>query len=74
MNGIIEVIDKANGILNDIVWGWPAIIMILFTGVLLTVRTKCLQVRKFGDALDTTIVSTLREAKKNKGKKSITFV
>lgn len=69
MNGIIEVIDKANGILNDIVWGWPAIIMILFTGVLLTVRTKCLQVRKFGDALDTTIVSTLREAKKNKGKK-----
>ena len=44
INSIIEVIDEA-------VWGLPLIILILFTGFLLTVRLGLLQVRHLGKAL-----------------------
>ena len=44
INAIIEVIDEA-------VWGLPLIILILFTGFLLTVRLGLLQVRHLGKAL-----------------------
>lgn len=44
INVIIEVIDEA-------VWGLPLIILILFTGFLLTVRLGLLQVRHLGKAL-----------------------
>ena len=44
INSVIEVIDEA-------VWGLPLIILILFTGFLLTVRLGLLQVRHLGKAL-----------------------
>ena len=48
MEKILEVIATINSAINGVVWGWPMIILILGTGIYLTVRTKCLQVRKFG--------------------------
>ncbi len=66
LDKIISAIEKGNNVLNGIVWGWPMIIMILGTGILLTVLTRFLQVRKFKDSLNSTIVPTLKSLGKKK--------
>lgn len=45
------------------------IIMILGTGILLTIRTRLLQVRKFGESMSSTIVPAVKDMGKKKGKK-----
>ena len=65
----ISGVESVNGFINSLVWGWPVIILILGTGILLTVRTKLLQVRHFGESLNTTIIPALKSLgsrKKNK--------
>ena len=57
---IVNGISKVNSFINDLVWGWPMIVLILGTGILLTVRTKCMQVHKFGTSLNETIVPTVK--------------
>jgi len=75
MKEVLEFIAKVNDAVNGVVWGWPMIILILGTGILLTVRTKVLQVRKFKTSLAETIVPTVKSiGKKHKsinGEKSI---
>ncbi len=66
-NKIVNGIEKANGKVNEIVWGMPMIVLILGVGLLLTILTKFLQVRKFGTSVDKTIGDTFRSMKK-KGK------
>ena len=65
---ILSAVEKVNGAINDFVWGIPMIVMILGTGLLLTIRTRFLQVRKFGESLSTTIVPTIRSIGKSKKK------
>ena len=65
---IISVIEKINNTVNGIVWGWPVIILILGTGILLTIRTKGLQIKHFGDSLNTTIIPTIKSLGKKKDK------
>ena len=69
---IIAVVTKVNSAINGVVWGWPMIILILGTGILLTVLTKCMQVGKFGTSLKETILPTIKsigKKKKNVSKK-----
>ena len=68
-DSVINTITKANDFVNGIVWGWPMIVMILGTGILLTVRTRVLQVRKFGESMSTTIVPAVRDMGKKDKKK-----
>ena len=63
---IISTIESVNNTLNGIVWGWPVIILILGTGILLTVRTGCLQIRHFPDSLNSTILPTLKSLGRKK--------
>ena len=64
---IIEAITNVNAAINGVVWGWPVIILILGTGLLLSIRTGFLQLRKFGDSWGSTIGSTFKTiGKKNK--------
>lgn len=66
---IIDFIAKVNSAVNGVVWGMPMIILILGTGILITVRTRVMQVRKFGESVGATIVPAVREiGKKKKGK------
>ncbi len=65
---LITQIESINNTVNGIVWGWPVIILILGTGILLTVRTRALQVRHFGESLNTTIIPTLKGLGKKKQK------
>ena len=60
MEKILEIIANVNNAINGVVWGWPMIILILGAGILLTIRTRFLQVRKFGTSWDETIISTVK--------------
>lgn len=46
-----ESISNAVHLLNRIVWGLPALVLILFTGLYYTVKTRCLQGRCLGKSL-----------------------
>lgn len=48
---MLEQIAAWNGWLNGFVWGWPTIVLLLGTGVLLTVLTGGVQFRYLGFAL-----------------------
>ncbi len=69
MEKILEVVEKVNGDINNLVWGWPMIILILGTGILLTVRTKVMQVRKFNMSLNETLGKTFKSVGKKNDKK-----
>lgn len=76
MDKFFEWVAQVNSVINGIVWGWPMIILILGTGILLTIRTKALQVRKFGLSCKETIVPTMKSigkkhANKNTGERTI---
>ena len=53
------------------VWGWPTIILILATGIFMTVRLRALQVGKFGYMMKTTIVPTVKSIGKKREKDSV---
>ncbi|MBQ7376797.1 MAG: alanine:cation symporter family protein [Clostridia bacterium] len=57
---IIAVVTKVNDAINGVVWGWPMIILILGTGILLTIRTRGLQVRRFALSWSSTILPVFR--------------
>ncbi len=50
-----EKIASINSVVNSFIWGVPAMICIIGVGILLTVRTRCIQVRKFGVSMKNTI-------------------
>ena len=52
---MIEWVRLVNGAVNDFVWGVPAMVCILGVGLLLSVRTGFLQIRRFPYAIHTTI-------------------
>jgi AGCS family alanine or glycine:cation symporter len=59
----MEQIATWNAWLNELVWGWPAIVLLLGTGVVLTILTRGVQFRLLGLAL--------REVLGKLGKKSV---
>lgn len=71
-NSIISTVEKVNDWLNGIVWGWPMIILILGTGLLITIRLKVMQVRKFKESIDGTIVPAIKGLRrKNKSEDKV---
>ena len=52
---MIEIITRVNQVVNNFIWGLPAMVCILGVGLLLSVRTKFLQIRKFPYAIKTTL-------------------
>ena len=55
MAQIFEAIAKGNKWLNDIVWGVPALVLLMGAGIILTVGLKGFQFRKFGYAMKNTV-------------------
>lgn len=45
---MVEFITNVNSFVNNIVWGWPALILLSFVGVLMTVLTKFFQLSHIG--------------------------
>ena len=58
---MIETITAVNDAVNHFIWGIPAMISIIGVGLLLSVRTRFLQIRKFPYAIKTTIGRMFRK-------------
>ncbi len=74
MEQFIEKIASVNGAVNSAVWGLPGLILLIGTGVLLTVGTKFFQISHFGHWWKQTIVSVFKKdskSTKNTDKKAI---
>ena len=52
---MLEIITNVNNAVNGVVWGWPALILLAFVGVLMTCLTKFFQVSHFGHWVKMTI-------------------
>ena len=48
---MLHTIESVNSVINDSIWGVPAMICIIGVGLYLSIRTRFLQIRKFGYAI-----------------------
>ena len=51
----LDGVAKVNGVVNSMVWGVPALALLAFVGILMTVLTKVFQVTHFGHWIKKTI-------------------
>lgn len=58
---MLATIESINSVVNNFIWGVPAMICIIGVGLLLSVRTRFLQIRKFPYAMKVTIGRMLRK-------------
>ena len=58
---MVEMITAINQAVNNFIWGVPAMICIIGVGLLLSVRTKFIQIRKLPYAIKTTIGRMFRK-------------
>lgn len=56
METIMEWLLDVNDFVNDLVWGWPFLILIVGTGVYLTFRTQFIPFTKFGYIIKNTFL------------------
>lgn len=66
----MKTVAAINSALNDIVWGVPAMVLILGVGLIFTIATRGLQFRKFGFAMKSTLGTMF--SKKGAGKGAVT--
>ena len=50
---MVETIERINSVVNGIVWGIPAMVCVLGVGIYLTVRSRGVQFRRFGQIMKT---------------------
>ena len=55
MENIVQTVTNINNSVNGFVWGMPMLIMLVGTGILMTILTKAFQVSKFGHWMKNTI-------------------
>ena len=67
MQGFIDGLTNVNGAINGVVWGIPMLVLLVGTGIMLTIRTKGLQFRKFGYAMRNTIGKVFQKQEAGKG-------
>ena len=74
MNKLIEIITNVNNAVNGAVWGLPGLILLIGTGILLTVGTRVFQISFLGHWWKNTIASVFKKdsaATKKTDKKTI---
>ncbi len=55
MDKFVEVVTNVNGAVNGFVWGLPMLVLLVGTGILMTLLTKVFQVSHFGHWMKETI-------------------
>ena len=63
----MELILNINNFINGIVWGPVMLFLLVGTGIYLTVRCGCLQARRFGFIMRSTLGSLFRKTEKKAG-------
>ena len=61
MNGFLDGVTNVNNAVNGVVWGVPALALLAFVGVLMTVLTKVFQVTHFGHWMKKTIGAVFKD-------------
>ena len=64
---MLETIESINNVVNNFIWGVPAMICIVGVGLLLSIRTGFLQIRKFPYAMKVTIGRMLKKREASDG-------
>ena len=64
---MLETVKEINSVVNNLVWGVPAIVCILGVGLFLSVRTVFFQFRKFPDAIKNTIGKMFKKTEAKEG-------
>lgn len=64
---MLHTIESVNSVINDFIWGVPAMICIIGVGLYLSIRIGFLQIRKFGYAIQTTIGRMFRKKEASDG-------
>ena len=64
---MLATIESINNVVNNFIWGVPAMICIVGVGLLLSVRTGFLQIRKFPYAMKVTIGRMLKKREASDG-------
>ena len=64
---MLEMIKNINDIVNGLVWGVPAMVCIIGVGVLMSVRTKFIQFRKFPYAMKATLGKIFKKSEAGHG-------
>ncbi len=58
---MLEVVTNINNAVNNVVWGWPALILLFAVGLLMTILTKGFQFTHFGHWMKNTIGAIFRD-------------
>ena len=58
---MLEIVTKVNDFVNGIVWGWPALILLSFVGVLMTCLTKFFQISHIGHWIKMTVGAMFKD-------------
>ena len=61
MEGFLGVVEFVNDKVNNFVWGWPALILLAFVGILMTILTKFFQVSHIGHWFKNTIGAIFKD-------------
>ena len=63
----MALIESINSAINGFVWGVPMLVLLVGTGILMTLRTRGVQFRKFGYAMKNTIGKIFHKTAAGKG-------
>ena len=58
---MLQIITDINNAVNNFVWGWPALILLAVTGVLMTCLTRFFQVAHIGHWMKQTIGAIFKQ-------------
>ena len=63
----MELIASINSAINGFVWGVPMLVLLVGGGILLTIRNRGVQFRKFGYAMKNTIGKIFKKGEAKEG-------
>lgn len=55
------MLEKLNGFVNGIVWGWPMLILLVGCGIILSFKLRFIQLRKFNFTMKNTMFKVFRK-------------
>ncbi len=62
---MIKMIEQVNDAVYDAVWGLPGLVLLIGTGILMTIGTKVFQITHLGHWWKNTIVTVFRKDSKS---------
>ena len=64
---MLSTIEAVNNVVNNFIWGVPAMICIIGVGLYLSIRTRFLQIRKFPYAMKVTLGRMMKKKEASDG-------